>query len=177
MILCTYLLSFLLRLESNSMNVSKWCFMDPIRSKWCISIDLLVHAICACSFKGERVIVFKWLSVVHLVLREVAIAPQGKSLKVFRDAVTGPNLCLTTDHMCLSHCLEFGGIQLSGCRNCFWTVSMLLSTLHPCRFPSIHRTWFLTRSYYRLSSFAVTSVDGCCLYIIIHNSISCRTWL
>ena len=30
----------------------------------------------------------------------------------------------------------------------------------------------LTRSYNRLSSLAVTSVDGFCLYIIIHNNMS-----
>ena len=41
-----------------------------------MSLDLLVHALCACIFKGERVIVYKWLSVVHLVMHEVAIVLQ-----------------------------------------------------------------------------------------------------
>ena len=85
--------------------------MDQIRSMWHISIDLLAHAICAYCFKGERVIVFKWLSVVHLVMCETAIVLQSKSIKMFRDAPTGPNLSLTTDHMCLSPSLEFGCIQ------------------------------------------------------------------
>ena len=84
--------------------------MDPVRCKWCISIDLLAHAICASFYKGESVIVFKWLSVVQTVVCEVAIVLQSKSIKLFRDAATGPNLSLTTDHMCLSHSLDFGCI-------------------------------------------------------------------
>ena len=71
--------------------------MDPIRSKWHVSIDVLVHAMYTCFFKVERVIVFKWLSVVHLVMCEAAIVLQSKSMKLFRDAATGPNLSLTTD--------------------------------------------------------------------------------
>ena len=53
----------------------------------------------------------KWLSVVHMVMCEVAIVLHSKSIKLFRDAATGPNLSLTTDHMCLSHSLDFGCIQ------------------------------------------------------------------
>ena len=100
-ILCTSLLRFILRVESNSMNVSKWCLMDPIRSKWHESLDLLACAICAWIFKGERVIVSKWLSVVYLVMCEVAIVLQSKSIKLLRDVATGPNLSLTTDHIFL----------------------------------------------------------------------------
>ena len=85
--------------------------MDPIRSKWCTSLDLLSCATCVLIFKGERVIVFKWLSVVHLVMCEATIVLQSKSIKLFRDAATGPNLSLTKDHMCLLHSLDFGGIQ------------------------------------------------------------------
>ena len=85
--------------------------MDPIRSEWHISIDLLVHVICVCFFKGNSVIVFKWLSVVHMVVCEVAIVLQSKYIKLFRDAATGPNLSLTTDHMCLSCFLDFDCIQ------------------------------------------------------------------
>ena len=103
MLLCTSLLRFILRVESNSMNVSKWCMMDPIRSKLCMSIDPLVHAICTCVFKGERVIVFKWSSVVHLVMCEVAFVIQSKSIKLFRDVATGPNLSLITGPICAYH--------------------------------------------------------------------------
>ena len=85
--------------------------MDPIRSKWCVSIDLLGHAICTCIFKGGIVIVFKWLSVVYLVMCEAAILLQSKSIKLFRDVATDLNLSLTTDHMFLSCSLDFGGIQ------------------------------------------------------------------
>ena len=177
LILCTSLLRFILSVESNSVNVSKWCLLDPIRSKWCMSIDLLVCAICACLFKGERVIVCKCISVVHMVMCEVAIILQSKFIKLFRGVATGPNLSRTTDHVFLLCFLDFGGIQWSGCRNCFRLYLLLLFTLHPCRFLFHMQDMILMRSYYRLSSLAVTSVDGCCLYIIIHNSISHRTWL
>ena len=151
--------------------------MDPIRSKWHVSIDLLACDICACLFKGESVIVFKWLSLVHLLICEVAAVLQSNSIKLFRYTATGPNLSLTTDHMCLSCSLDFSFVQWSGCRNCFWLYVLLLLTLHPCRFPFHMQNMILMRSYYRLSSLAITSVDGCCLYISIHNSILCRTWL
>ena len=107
MILCTSSPEIYMRFESNSMNGSKGCLIDQIRSKWCSSIELLDHAICACFFKGESVIVVKWLSVVHMVVCEVAIVLQSKSIKLFRDTATGPNLSLTTDHMCLLHFLDF----------------------------------------------------------------------
>ena len=81
--------------------------MDPVRNRWHSSIDLFIDAICACFFKGESVIVFKWLSVVGMVVGEVAIVFQIKSIKLFRDAATGPNLSLITDNMCLSHSLDF----------------------------------------------------------------------
>ena len=65
--------------------------MDPIRGKCCISIDLLACAICACFFKGSKVIVFRWLSVVHMVVCEAAIVLQSESIKLFRDVAAGPN--------------------------------------------------------------------------------------
>ena len=40
---------------------------------------------------------FEWLSAVHMVVCEVAIVLQSKSIKLFRDSATGPNLSLTTD--------------------------------------------------------------------------------
>ena len=85
--------------------------MDPIRSKWHVFIDLLACARCKYIFKGERVIVCKWLSSVHLVMCEVAIVLQSNSIKLFRDVATGPILSLTTDHMCLLHSRDYGGIQ------------------------------------------------------------------
>ena len=50
--------------------------MDPIRDKWFVSIDLLACAICACFFRGSKVVVFKWLSVVHMLVYEVTIVLQ-----------------------------------------------------------------------------------------------------
>ena len=142
-----------------------------------MSIDLLVYAICACNFKDERAIVYKRVSVVYLVMCEVAIVLQSKSIKLFRNVATGPNLSLTTDHIFLSCFLDFGGMQCPGCKTCFRLYLLLLSTLHPCRFLFHMQVMILMRSYYRLSRLAIASVDGCYLYIIIHNSISCRTCL
>ena len=149
--------------------------MDPIRSKWHMSIDMLACTLCACIFKGERVIVCKWVSVVHLVMCEAAIVLQSKSIKLFKGVTTGPKLSLPTDHMFLSHSLDFGGIQRSRSRNCFRLYLLLLSTLCLHRFLFHMEDMILMRSYYRLSSLAIISVDGCCLYIIIHNSILHRT--
>ena len=177
------LLRFTLVVESNSMNGSKWCLMDPNWQTEVIGAYPLIcwHVPYACASSKVKVLLcFEWLSAVHMVvvLCEAAIVLQSKSIKLFRDAAAGPNLSLTTDHMCLSCSLDCGGcIQWSGCRNCFWLCLLLLLTLHWCRFPFHMQDMILTRSYCRVSSLAITSVDGCCLYIIIHNSISCRTWL
>ena len=97
--------------------------------------------------------------------------------KLFRYVASGPNLNLSTDHMFLLHSLDVGHIQWSRCRNCSRLNLLLLLTFCPCRFPFHMQVMILTRSYYRLSSFVIASVDGCYLYIIIHNSISCITWL
>ena len=54
---------------------------------------------------------FNWPSrCAHVVvaLYEMAIVLQSKSINLFRDAVTGPNLSLTRDHMYLLHSLDFG---------------------------------------------------------------------
>ena len=63
--LCIFHPKFPLRVEGSSINVSKWCVINPVKSKWCMSLDLLVCAICVCIFKGERVNVHKWLSVLQ----------------------------------------------------------------------------------------------------------------
>ena len=78
---------------------------------WHVSTDLLAHAMCMCIFKDERVIVYKWVSLVYMVMCEVVIVLQSRSIKLFRDIATGPNLSLTTDHMFLMCSLDFGGIQ------------------------------------------------------------------
>ena len=81
------------------------------RSRWSVSFDLLVHAICMCFFKGGSIILLLTISCAYvvIVLFEVAVVLQSKSINLFRDAVTGVNLSQTTDHMCLLHSLEFGG--------------------------------------------------------------------
>ena len=135
----------------------------------------------ACFLKGGSVIISCLIiSCLHVVvvLCEVAIVLQSKCIRPFRDTATGLNLSLTTDHMYLLHSMDFGSsIQWSWCRNYFWLCLLLLSTLCLCRFPFHMQDMILMRSYYRLSSLAITSVDGCFLYIITHKSILHRTWL
>ena len=174
--LCTFLLRFILGIESRIINVSKWCLNDPVRSKWHVSIDLLAHAICTCHFKGERSMVCKWVLLVHLVMFEMAIVLQSKSIKLFRDVATGPNLSLTTDHMFLLCSLDFGHIQWSGCRNCLDCICCLCWLSVHAGSHSIWRLWFSQGLTIGFQS-TITSVDGCCLYIIIHNSVLHRTWL
>ena len=124
---------------------------------------------------------FDWLSHcahVLVALCEADIVLQCKSINLFRDAVTGPILSLTTSHVHSSCSLDFGiSIQWSGCRKCFWLCLLLLLTLCLCKFLFHTQFMILMWSYYRVSSLAIASVDGCCLYIIIHNSMSYRSWL
>ena len=49
---------------------------------------------------------YKWVSVVHRVMREAAIVLQSKSIKLFRYVATGPDLSLTAGHMFLSCSLD-----------------------------------------------------------------------
>ena len=76
-----------------------------------MSLDPLACAICACILKDVRVNVYKWVSVVQMVMCEAAIVLQSKSIKLCRDVATAPNLSLTTDHMFLSCSLDFGHFQ------------------------------------------------------------------
>ena len=74
-----------------------------VQSEVCGAYPLIwwhVPYVCASS-KVKGVIIFKWLSVVHLVVCEVAIALQSKSIKLFKGVATGPSLSLTTEHMWL----------------------------------------------------------------------------
>ena len=143
---------------------SNWC-------QWCMSFNLCVHAICAWFFKGEQLLLF--CNLVKLLL----------SFKVNGSFMCGgcdwsdPKSC-NRWYVQLLCSLDFGYcIQWSRCRNSFCLCLLLLLTLCPGRFLFYTQVMILMRSYYRLSSLAITSVDGCYFYIIIHNSILCRTWL
>ena len=59
-----------------------------------------------------------------MVVCEVAIVLQSKSIKLFRDVATGPNLSLTTDHMCLSHSLDFWLYPMIQMQDLLLTVSV-----------------------------------------------------
>ena len=155
---------------------SIWCMIDP---RWCISLDQLMCMPYACASSKWRELLC--ISGLHLLMWEVAIVLQISPSNLCRGVASGPNLSLTRDHMSSSCSLDFGVVQWSWCRNCSGQNLLLLSTLHPCRFSFNMQVMILMRSYYGLSSPAVASVDGCCLYIIIHNSIShvepdCKGW-
>ena len=102
-----------------------------------------------------------------------------KSINFLRDAVAGPILSLTKNYVWSLHSLDFGFcIQWSWFRSCILWCLLLLLTLCPCRFPFHRQVMILMRSYNRLASnHAIASVDGCFLYIIIHNSMPWRTKL
>ena len=55
-----------------------------MQGKWHVSLDVLACAICACIFKDEGVNVYKWVSVVHMMVCEVAIVLQSKSIKTVK---------------------------------------------------------------------------------------------
>ena len=76
-----------------------------------MSFDLWSHAFCMCIFNGERCfcsVIDYQVAHVLVVLCEMAIVLQSKSINLFRDAVIGPILRLTTNHMCLLFSLDFG---------------------------------------------------------------------
>ena len=94
------------------------------------------------------------------------INPQG--------TVCGPNLSLTTEVTSFSVFPQFWKyLSMILVQELLMTVSVAyidsLSVLYM-------QAMILTRSY-RLWGLAITSVDGCCLYIIIHNCILHGTWL
>ena len=141
------------------------------RSNCCqryMSLDLYACAICVWSFKGEQLLLF-------LQSCEKAIVIQSTHFIHVLGVVTDPIISLTKDDICSYHVP--------------WILDVVSNDLdagtpfaHVCCFCclSIHvgmQVMILMRSYYRLLSLAITSVDRCCHYIIIQNSISCRIWL
>ena len=142
-----------------------WCNTCPLIS-WCMPYA------CASS-KGCKI---PCISSISIDVRS-GCCPSNQSIKLYRGIASGPNLSLTIDHKFLLHSLDFGVIQWSWWNNCSGQNLLILLTLHLCRFSFNMQVMILMGSYYRLSSLAVTSVDGCCLYIIIHNGILHRTWL
>ena len=158
----------------------------PIKGRWpvfldrndawfiqCVSLDQPIHAICVCIFKVQRDTRYSDMFIGD----GSGYYPLDKFIKLYIGVASGPNLSLAIDHMFLLHFLDFAVIQWSLCRNCSGWNLLLLSTLHLCRFSFNMQLMILMRSNYRLSSLAIASVDGCCLYIVIHNNTSCRTWL
>ena len=85
--------------------------------------------------------------------------------------VSGQILSVSIGHASYLHSLDFGlGGQWSDWRNCFWQKQLLTMTSWPCSF-SFHAQVMILTGSYRVFHLASTSIDGCCLYIIIHNGI------
>ena len=85
------------------------------------------------------------------------------------------NLSLTTEVLCISVFPEFWKylpmILVQELLHLLLTLTLCL-----CRYMLYMPAMILAR-YCRLLGLAITSVDGCCLYIIIHNCILHGTWL
>ena len=155
---------------------NRWHAFLDLNDAWliqCMSLDQLMHAIYMCIIKVQWDTGYSYMSI------DVGrgYCPLDKSIKLYRDAASGPSLRCTIDQMSLSCSLDFGVIQWSWCRNCSGQNLFLLLTLFSCRFSFNMQVMILTKSYYRLLSLANASLDVCYLYIIIHISISCRIWL
>ena len=85
---------------------------------------------------------------------------------------SGQILSLVISHSFLLYCLDFGfSGQWSGWRNCFWQSWLLTMALQPHSLPFHTQVMILVGSY-RFFNCTSTSVDGCYLYNIIHNSTS-----
>ena len=89
---------------------------------------------------------------------------------------TGQIPSLTMNHICLLHSLDFGFRgQWSGYRDSFWKVRLLTMTIQPCilSFNVQDMTLVGPSGFFKHAS---ASVDGCCLYIIIHYGMLQWDW-
>ena len=139
-----------------------WSVMHAMCYNWvliCVLLKLIVysrdHSKC-CGIKGDIICpYYQFESRCH---------------------ASGQILSLKMSHLALPHSLnfDFGG-QWSGCRNCFWQDQLLTMTLCPCSLLLNVQDMILVGSY-RFLNCTSTSVDGCCLYIIIHNGMSWWDW-
>ena len=131
-----------------------------------------MHVICMCIFKMRDLLCISGASIDV----KNGYCPSNKSTKLYRDVATGPNLCLTIDHMSLLHSLDFGVIQWSWYRTHSGWNLLPLSTLHLCRFSFNMQVMILVRSYYGTVQ---PSLHICRWVLPLHyhyNSIFHRTW-
>ena len=158
---------FTLVVESISVIGSKWCSMDP---NWWTGVSGMYTLICwhmpyvHLSSKVKVLLclngyqLYTWWCVKWLFVF------QSKSIKLFRDAATGPNLSLTTDVMCLLHVpwiLVVSNDPDAGTAFDCMSVASVDSVYVGSH--SICRTWFFWGFTIGWSSLAIASVDGCCL--------------
>ena len=112
---------------------------------------------------------------IDVQLCEVAIAIQDTSIKSSWGVISGPILSLTTDIVYISVFPGFWKwIPMIHMQELLMTASTV--SLCPCRY-SLHTQVMILMRSCGLVGPAITSVEGCCLYIIIHNSILHGTWL
>ena len=143
---------------------------DPILLYGCMSFDAWAGAICVFFFKVEHVI-FMSNCVKQLLSFKVCLSIHVGVV------ISGLILSLTTDIMYISMFPGFWKwMPKIHMQELLMTVSAALLTLPPCRY-SLHMQAMILMRSCGLFDPAITSVDGCCLYIIIHNGILCGTWL
>ena len=161
MLYCEFVLPYIAMSESEKVEMG--CD-DPRLLYGHMSFDVQVHAICVLFFKVEPRLLtsncVKWLLLVkeHLSIH-AGLCNIWSNPKSYNGYYV---------HFCVLWILEVDSNDPhAGTTN---DCLLLISTLHLCRYLLHMQVMILARSCGLLGS-AITSVDGCCLYIIIHNSI------
>ena len=128
------LLRFIWAVENNSVNGSIWSLVDP---SWWTEVSGMYPLICWCMPLQRQ--------KCYCVLNGYQLYTCGGSgvwsnycpskqvyQTVFRDSATGPNISLTTDHICLLCSLDFGCVQWSR-----WKELLLTVPIASVNFPSM----------------------------------------
>ena len=126
-----------------------------------VSFDGQVHAIWVLYFKGEQ---------VAIVIQNTLINSCW-GCNIWSDPKSYNRYSV---HFCIPWILEVDSND--PCAGTTYDYFCCFCQLCLCRYTLHMQVRILTRSC-GLFDPAITSVDGCCLYIIIHNSTLHRTWL
>ena len=148
----------------------RWVLWSKLFSRH-VSFDRQAHAICVLFFKEEQVL-WCYEGVKWLLLFNCTSIKQYVGYCMWCDPKSYSRFYV---HFCVPWILEvFTNDHCAGTINdhiChLYQLSICVGT------HSICRPWF-SQGLCRLWGLAITSVDGCFLYIIIHNCILCGTWL
>ena len=171
-------LRFILTAEHSNLNGYKWCLMNS--NWWTVVSGVCTLICCHMPYASSKVTVvlclngywlYTWQCVKWLMSFKASLSNCLGILQLEQTYVWKETICAYHIPWIL---VVFNDPDA-------WTAFklclFLLWTLFPCRFLFHIQDMILTRSYYILSTLATASVDGCCLYIMIHSSVSYRTWL